>query len=489
MKKIILGFIAVMYMMICIPCAVHASIIDSGEFDNLTWTYDNNGVLTISGEGKMRDWDSIVRAPWFDYKDRIKTVVIEDGVTNIGDRAFFLCSSLKSIFISNSVTSISSGFESCTSLIEIDVDERNEYYCSENGILFDKYKTSLIAYPAGKTGVQYSVPDSVIYIGNYAFCDCSALTSIKIPDSVTSIGNRAFSNCSSLTSVNLPNSVTSIGVATFEDCSALTSIVIPYGITSINGLMFYGCRSLTSIDIPDSVISIDDRAFEHCTDLANITIPNSVMSIGYDVFYYCSSLTSITIPDSVTNIGYGIFDSCSSLTSVEIGSGITSISNSMFYFCSSLMSITIPDSVMNIGGAAFYGCHNLSDVYYGGSKGDWDDIDIGEYGNENLLNASIHYNAVGANLPVITTTQAVSAGMGIYEVSVSLEGVEYDSRIIAVTYGGGAVTGASFETISVGDTEKTITIKAETADTAKVFIWDSLNSMRPLCPAAEVLIN
>ena len=203
---------------------------------------------------------------------------------------------------------------------------------------------------------------SVTSIGDWAFENCTSLTSITIPDSVTCIEWYAFQGCTSLTSITIPNSVTSIGDLAFDGCTSLKSIKIPNGVTSIGESAFYGCSSLTSITIPNSVTSIDDYAFSGCTSLASITIPSSVTCIGDDAFGGCTSLTNITIPNSVTSIGDLAFDGCTSLKSIKIPNGVTSIGESAFYCCASLTNITIPNSVTSIGGWAFSGCTSLKSI-------------------------------------------------------------------------------------------------------------------------------
>ena len=250
---------------------------------------------------------------------------------------------------------------------------------------------------SGLTSV--TIPNSVTSIGNSAFYGCSGLTSVTIGNSVTSIGNCAFEDCSGLTSVHItdiaawcnisfgdnisnplvyanhlymngseitdlviPNSVTSIGGSAFYGCDGLTSITIPNSVTSIGNEAFYYCTSLTSVTIPNSVTSIGDGAFEGCTGLTSVTIPNSVTSIGSGAFYGCSGLTSITIPNSVTSIGIQVFSYCSGLTSVTIGNSVTSIGEQAFYGCTGLTSVTIPNSVTSIGNRAFNGCSGLTSV-------------------------------------------------------------------------------------------------------------------------------
>ena len=202
---------------------------------------------------------------------------------------------------------------------------------------------------------EFTIPDNVTSIVDWAFLDCGFLTSVTIPNSVTSIGAGVFYGCSGLTSVTIPNSVTSIGDRAFSDCSDLTSVTIPNSVTSIGWGAFYGCSGLTSVTIPNSVTSIEEGAFYQCSGLTSVTIPNSVTSIGWGAFYGCSGLTSVTIPNSVTSIGEYAFYKCSSLTSVTIGNSVTSIGEYAFEECSGLTSITIPNSVTSIGAWAFDG--------------------------------------------------------------------------------------------------------------------------------------
>ena len=245
-----------------------------------------------------------------------------------------------------------------------------------------------------------TIPNSVTTIGEFAFYNCNGLTSVTIPNSVTTIGKSAYSGCSGLTSVTISNSVTSIGDYTFFGCSGLTSVhisdlaawcriafkynnsnplfyahhlylngeeikdlVIPNSVTSIEYCAFYGCSGLTSVTIPNSVTSIGVSAFYNCSGLTSVTIPNSVTSIGYGVFFGCSGLTSVTIPNSVMSIGDNAFNRCSGLTSVTIPNSVTSIGYYAFYNCSGLTSVTIPNSVRSIGGEAFASCTELTDVY------------------------------------------------------------------------------------------------------------------------------
>ena len=215
----------------------------------------------------------------------------------------------------------------------------------------------------------------VASIGNYAFEDCTGLTSITIPDSVTSIGNDAFLDCTGLTSITIPNSVTRIGNNAFNYCTGLTSITIPNSVTSIEDSAFKYCRGLTSITIPNSVTSIGYAAFEHCTGLTSITIPNSVTSISDWAFDGCTGLTSINVAsgNNCYSDNNGVlfnkkktelirYPEGKSQTSYTIPDSVTSIGYGAFYGCTGLTSITIPDSVTSIGDGAFNSCTGLTSI-------------------------------------------------------------------------------------------------------------------------------
>ena len=301
MKRIFTFFFA---LLSACTFSAYAAIIDGTYGDNLTWTLNTkDSTLTISGTGEMTNYSSST-SPWSDYKIYIKYVTVEDGVTSIGNYAFYYYSSLTSVTLGNSVTSI----------------------------------------------------------GRSAFYGCSSLKSVTLGSSVTCIEYAAFQRCYGLTSITIPNSVTSIGEEAFYYCSRLKSVTLGNSVTSIGKHAFYSCESLTSVTIPNSVTSIGEGAFVYCYGLTSITIPNSVTSIGGGVFEGCSSLTSIEIPNSVTEIGVFAFYNCESLTSITIPNSVTSIGQSAFAKCHGLTSITIPESVTSIGEEAFRDCNQIQEV-------------------------------------------------------------------------------------------------------------------------------
>ena len=195
----------------------------------------------------------------------LQEITIPESVTSIGESAFHECYGLTSMFIPGGVTYIGEGaFGYTTALTEITVAEDNKAYCSEDGVLFTKSKSLLLAYPAGKQNESYVIPKGTKRLGENAFSLCATLTAVTIPDGLTVIGSGAFIGCTGLTSVELPNSVTRIEEGAFFNCHSLASINIPNGITSIESMTFYHCDSLTTMVIPAGVASIGDNAFDQC---------------------------------------------------------------------------------------------------------------------------------------------------------------------------------------------------------------------------------
>lgn len=287
----------------------------SGTTGSLNWSI-NDGTLIISGQGDMPDYFYINDIPWYRYQSSITKAEVSEGVTNLGYGAFCKCSEITSVTIPNSVVQIkdwvfqdcsklvsvaipagvtnigSNAFYGCYRLVSIDIEEGNQFYSSENGVLFNRDKTTLILYPKGKSG-HYSVPESVINIEEKAFSNCYELTSITIFGNIADIGNETFSNCIKLNSISIPGTITSIGKNAFYRCG-LTSIEIPNSVTNIGSFAFKS-SALESIKIPEGVTSIGEGAFSICTCLTEVYIPESIVDIGVLSFFYCYSLKDIYV--------------------------------------------------------------------------------------------------------------------------------------------------------------------------------------------------
>lgn len=256
---------------------------------NLTWRI-NGQTLTISGTGSMTDYESPsvlnmpTTPPWLysDYEGnvghmrRIQNVIIQDGVTSIGNHAFHDCE----------MTSI-------------------------------------------------TIPNSVVSIGEWAFASSNNLTELKLPNSITNIGNYAFYSMRSLNKINIPTSMTSLdGLSLFQFCSKLTSIEIPSNISKIDNGAFLG-SSITNIKIPNSVKYIGDQAFAECDKMTGIDIPGSVTQIGEMAFRSCDSLSSISIANGTNSIKNYAFSECTNLKTVTIPNSVACIEYSAFSDCTS----------------------------------------------------------------------------------------------------------------------------------------------------------
>ena len=333
---------------------------------NVTWTLDSTGLLTISGEGEMADYYS----PWYDQKESIKRVVIENGVTSIGANAFRDCTGLTSVTIPDRVTSIGYyAFHGCTGLTSV------------------------------------TIPDSVTSIGDYAFHGCTGLTSVTIPNSVTDIWDGAFSGCTGLKEVIynakaaaglteysrvfegagtaadgmkvvFGESVKKIPDYLFYNCTGLTSVTIGSGVTSIGYYAFSGCTGLTSVTIPDSVTSIGDNAFNGCTGLTNVEIPNSVTSIGERAFSGCTGLKEVIYNAKAVTYNSHVFENAGTAADgmkVVFGESVEKIPDNIFSNCESLTSVTIGSNVTSIGNNAFLGCKGLVEISYNARAAEYSD--------------------------------------------------------------------------------------------------------------------
>lgn len=327
---------------------------------------------------------------------RTGTIDIKEGTEAVSYSAFRGCEKISGINIPASFIDIDRQMaEDCKLIESINVAEDNQYFSSENGVLYDKQKNLLIWYPCGKTG-EVKIADSVTGIGDMAFKDCVNISEISFGKNVSNIGEAAFVGCTSLQTAAFEGVVTEIGDNTFEDCTSLTEVILPDGIESLPYAMFYGCPLLKKLNIPASVKAISSTSLkgsaisEIVIDSANpylslrdgmicnkegtklfvcmpdgqknLTVPEYITVLGENAFSICSDVEKITVPENVTEMETGVFQDCSSLKEIELPEGIKTIPGNAFNSCYNLQSIKIPSTVTSIGYWAFESCSSLKSL-------------------------------------------------------------------------------------------------------------------------------
>ena len=288
------------------------------------------------------------------------SIVCSEGVDSIGNFAFAYCPSLCEFTIPASAARLGNGiFSSCTQLGNIKVAAGNPNYTSENGVLLNKQRNTLICYPGGKSDSLYNIPDYITQIGYQAFWGCASLNHVNIPESVTHMGKAAFYLCKSLQTINIPNSLTSISDYAFAGCASLYAVNLPNTITDIGIYAFTECKALKSIKLPEHLTRIKECTFSY-SGITSIDIPETITDIERYAFSGCDSLTYISFPEGLTRLSNGILSSCSSLDSIYIPRSVVHIESNAFSYCSSLRSITIPANVSQIDYMAFTGNQSLT---------------------------------------------------------------------------------------------------------------------------------
>ena len=393
--------------------------------DNATFALTDEGVLTISGTGAMADYNcsdynTETNPPWYNSQiTYVKSAVIGEGITHIGNYAFYNCSLLTEAAISSTVESIGN-YAFCDSVnltepvLPSSLRTIGDYafsYCRAFEKIIIPEGTESIGEDAfsgcEKAGIL-TLPDTLTHLGNYAFYDCVTIPSVTlpahlaylgrgvfaectslsgtvtIPDGITEVNDSLFRSCENLEGVNIPDGVTKIGPDAFSGCtqlreidlpsaltvigedafsySGLTSIDIPEGVAALPQDTFYKCYDLESAHLPDSLRTIDRYAFEYCTSLKTINLPEGLTSIGYGTFRNCG-LEEIVIPSSITSWGSESFTNDTSLRKVTVNSGTDHIAYRAFMNCTSLSEVIIGDSVTTISDQAFSSCTSLESIY------------------------------------------------------------------------------------------------------------------------------
>ncbi len=402
-----------------------------GDGSNLRWSL-SGGVLTISGTGAMKNWKNYYDpSPW-EKNDQITHVVIESGVTSIGNSAFWGCFYLTDISMPDTVTRIGGeAIYACLNLTSLDISCVKTF---DAGALCNSGLTE-VAIPSGITELPGNLLSS-----------CKKLTKVTLPEGITKIGVTVFASCESLTSIKIPSTVTSIGSYAFDQ-SAIQNISIPDGVTEIGERAFSYCPNLTELVIPDSVLKIGHKIVEGSSKLRSIHLGKGVENIfwvnsiaganEFRTFQDCESLTYITVdpdnqyytaednvlfnkdktevyrsapgktgsytlPNSVKTMENTFIFEDSQLSSIVIPEGVQGFPRCTFKNCTNLKEIWLPKSLKVVGQNAFVasmedlGADPIEDVYYAGSKDDWNDIYFADGGRPS---GTVHYNAETPLLP------------------------------------------------------------------------------------------
>jgi len=351
---------------------------------NVTWTLDlATGTMTLTPHtmgfvsGKMKDYscyaDTQTQARWYAYRPLIKTVIVEEGVVNIGNYAFFDCTMLESITLPSTVKKIGNGaflhcsslksivlpkelnslgesvFVGCSSLTSLSVAEGNESFVSVNGALYDAEKRVLYAVPCGAESVN--LPSTLKTIAPYAFSSCRRLQTLVIPPSVSTIGREAFSNCASLREIELPAYLTRIESGTFAHCLSLSTVRLPAALSHLAADAFWNCPSLRSFSLPSAneCFAVCDGALYNKQQTALLLLP--------------AAAETVTLSEQVKQIAPNAAMGCASLKTLALPSGLTDIGHGAFYGCTLLDQLTMadPTAPVTLGYGAFALCEQLCD--------------------------------------------------------------------------------------------------------------------------------
>ncbi len=320
---------------------------------------------------------------------KMESIDLPETLEYMGHTVFEGCLSLKEIFIPKNVEYIDWGIlMGCKSLEMITVDKDNKNFVSdEAGILYNKKKTKIVQYPAGRKAAVYKIPAYIEIIEGYAFAGSEYLEEVKFtnpniilnqgafagsrsisevtfPEGMTKIGDRAFEECHSLVKINFPGSLIKIGNGSFRYCINLKELDLPDNLRTLDKLAFEECESLTEIILPEGLETIGERCFEECYALKKVYIPDSVKKIGEKVFYQCFSLKDIRLPDGIASIPGYMFYECRELESIDIPETVTYISEYAFSDCRKLATVRFPDAVTSYNSTAFTNCMSLESVTF-----------------------------------------------------------------------------------------------------------------------------
>lgn len=491
--------------------------------ENLTWEITGDKtILRISGTGDMADYGGFASdnyAPWRWADNFLTDIVIENGVTSIGDHAFYDCEAATDITIPDTVQSIGVG---------------SFWYCKKlENIVLPEALTSIgdSAFSQCVSLRTIEIPNSVTEIGRSVFINCSSLTYASVSNKVETIPERMFYNCSNLTSVYIPDSVTTIGNYAFDYCERLASIEIPENITYIGSDAFGNCSNLkslyikdlkkyceatilstpllkgnlylngelvTELVIPDGVTKISEKAFRNCTGIKKIIVPKSVEAIYEYTFNGCNSLEEITVPfigksRELSNYDERMFGYIFGIEAIPEGDGyfkerlvipetlkkitvtdITIVPYDAFSDCKNVTDIVFKCNISKIDTYAFRDAISLKNVYYAGTRAQWDSITV-EKNNDRLNSVTIH--TLGRDVVAIQTQ--VTNG----DVKVNLTNAFRGDTVIFMCYNNGAFSKAQLCTF---DGEEITFTPLEDYSEIKVAVWHGAKTLSPLSVAEPI---
>ncbi len=347
---------------ISIPASVYEINIDTlALFKNLT------SITVDAGNSNYASYDGVLY-----NKEKTKmlfcpggksgTVTLPSSLTSLGAKAF-----LGAINTNNQ-------YAGCPKISAFSMSTPSSAYSTQDGVLMNKAKTTIVRFPRAKSGTGYTIPASVQTIGKEAFSNCAGVTKITIPGTVKNIGNKAFYGCP-ITTITLGNGVVSIEDGAFQSCKKLTAVSLPSSIRKIGKLAFYDCTALKTVVIADGVSGAKAACFAGCTALTEITIPGSIKDIPEEMFYGCTALKKVTLRKGIKTIGDGAFAYCVSLSKLALSDDLTTIGERAFEWTASLTTLTVPASVKKAGSGAFENSA-LENVTFYGTRWQWMSLNI-----------------------------------------------------------------------------------------------------------------
>ena len=308
----------------------------------------------------------------------LSKVNIPDTVTIIGEYAFDSCTNLTNVTLSKNLEHMEGrAFGNCEKITKIEIPKNLEWCGSTlydygpfgdctglKTVIFENGTTKILGHLFEKcTGLEeINIPNTVTVIENSAFSGCTKLEQVNFSNKLTKIESYGFSDCTSLKKITVPDSINSIGNSIFQNCTSLTEVHLPKSLKEIPSDTFSGCKKLTTINFPSTLTTIGDSAFYGCESLPEAILPSGVEKIESNAFKNCKSLKKAVVPDTVSSIGSSAFYGCEALTDITLGSKLKKIDNQTFYGCAALPSIVLPYNVTTIGDSAFVNCTKLTRI-------------------------------------------------------------------------------------------------------------------------------